>query len=63
MGLILFVPGKRAWKRKGSKAFTSGIAVRFCMIHWWKFSESNGGHFKTGQRGWPRTWFFYPVFA
>lgn len=30
-----------------------------------------GGHFKTGQRwsaqnrptGWPRTWFFYPVFS
>ena len=24
---------------------------------------ANGDHVKTGQRMWPGTWFFYPIFS
>jgi hypothetical protein len=28
-----------------------------------RLKAANGGQVKTGQRMWPGTWFFYPIFS
>ena len=44
-------------------AYGHGICLDFIRASVVTSKPANGGQGKTGQRRWPRTWFFYPVFA